>query len=262
MQEMQSMIEYLYLIPVGILIAALASTMGIGGGLLWAPFLILFVGLDIKYVIPLSLLIQIVGMASSAYSYFRKKMLYWKLAMSLLPFMIGGIVVGVILSKVIAQTNIIELGLGILSMFISLFFSFQTENYDARLNNDINIKAPFWMRISSVAFATISALFSIGIGDFFIPLFRGKLKIPMPNAVGTSLFLNFSVALIAGVTHFFLTPDIPSYIYIIYLYAAIGVAIGGQFGPFISSLIDEARMKELFVFILMMIGLHLIYQSL
>lgn len=244
------------------MISALASTMGIGGGLLWAPFLILFVGLDIKYVIPFSLLIQMVGMASSAYSYFRKKMLYRKLAISLLPYMILGIIFGVVLSKIISQGKAIELGLGILSMLISLFFSFQTENYDATLNEDKNIKAPFWMQVSSVGFATISSLFSIGIGDFFIPLFRGKLKIPMPNAVGTSLFLNFSVATIAGLIHFFLLPDIPTYLYFIYLYASIGVAIGGQFGPFISSLIDEARMKELFVFILMMIGLHLIYQSL
>lgn len=256
------MLEYLYILPVGIMIAALASTMGIGGGLLWAPFLILFVKIDIVYVIPLSLLIQVVGMGSSTYSYFRKKMLYWKLAFSMLPFMVGGIALGVFFSQMIGHTNAIEMGLGIISMLISLFFSFQTENYDARLNDDKTIKAPLWLRISSIGFATISSLFSIGIGDFFIPLFRGRLKIPMPNAVGTSLFLNFFIASVAGITHLILAPTIPTHIYFIYLYAGIGVAIGGQFGPFISSHIDEARLKELFVFILMMIGLHLIYKSL
>lgn len=256
------MFEYIYLIPVGITIAALASTMGIGGGLLWAPFLILVVKLDISYVVMLSLLIQIVGMASSTVTYFRKGMLYWKLARSMLPFMLIGIALGVFLNKIVAHTNAIELGLGVISMFIALFFSFQTENYDARLNTDHNVVAPLWLRFSSFFFASISALFSIGIGDFLIPLFRGKLKIPMPNSVGTSLFLNFVVAASAGIVHFILTPDIPTQVYLIYLYAAIGVALGGQLGPFISSHVTEARLKELFVFILMMIGLHLIYQSL
>jgi uncharacterized membrane protein YfcA len=45
------------------------------------------------------------------------------------------------------------------------------------------------------------------------------------------------------------------------LWAIPGVLIGGQIGPLVITKIDERQLKEVFVFLLTLIGVHLVYRS-
>jgi uncharacterized protein len=45
------------------------------------------------------------------------------------------------------------------------------------------------------------------------------------------------------------------------LWAVPGVIIGGQIGPRITEKINERMLKEVFIFLLTLIGIHLIYNS-
>ncbi|MEA3332577.1 MAG: TSUP family transporter, partial [Pseudomonadota bacterium] len=44
-------------------------------------------------------------------------------------------------------------------------------------------------------------------------------------------------------------------------WAAPGVLIGGQIGPRITGYINERMLKEVFIFMLTLIGIHLIYNA-
>ena len=66
------------LLPVGVLIATIATLLGIGGGIVWVPYLILVMDFDAKEAIILSFAIQVIGMASgSMKSLVQKKI--WRL---------------------------------------------------------------------------------------------------------------------------------------------------------------------------------------
>jgi len=255
--------ELWYLIPVGIFIATFASLIGIGGGLLWAPFLILFLKIDPKLAVLISFFIQFVGMGSATFSNIRNKQIYWKLAIRVIPFIALGVIAGTFLNQRLANPKFLEMGIGIVSIFVSLFFAFQTEKYDINMNLDKSILPPLWFKAQSGFFGIISGLFSVGIGDFLIPIMRSKLKIPMKYTIGTSLFLNFSIAFMGSIFSFGLsTSTLDQHHFWILGYSWIGVIIGGQLGPKLSNTVADTRLKETFIFVLLLIGIHLIYQSL
>jgi len=254
--------EYLILLPAGIVIASTASLMGIAGGVVWVPFLILVMKMDAHEAILLSFAVQVVGMGSAVSNYIRHKKVYWNLALSMAPFIFLGILVGSYLSQRVAGSQLTEIVMGVVTMTIAVFFASQTEAYDERLNEDNKIKAPRWMRGSGMFMGTISGFLSIGIGDFFIPMIRSKLKIPMTNAVATSLILNFSVAVSGAITHGLLHAGSVGKLGKPFVFAAAGVFIGGQLGYLLSKKVNENRLKEMFIFLLILIGLHMIYQAL
>jgi len=250
------------LFPVGIIIATFASLMGIAGGVVWVPYLILVMDMNPHEAIILSFGIQIIGMGSGVSNYIRSKKVYWNLAASMGPFVILGILIGSYLSQRVAGVQAMKIVMGSVSMIIAVYFASQTEAYDETLNTNPKIKAPIWLRGSGVFMGVVSGFLSIGIGDFLIPAIRSKLKISMVNAVATALIINFSVAVIASMTHTILSGGFLKSLLTPFLFGAGGVFIGGQLGYLLSKRVNEQRLKEMFIFILMIIGLHMIYHAL
>lgn len=255
-------IEQLLLIPVGIVIASFASLIGIGGGLIWAPFLILVLGLEPQLAVMFSFLIQFAGMGSATYSNIKNKLIFWNLAILLFFPIFTGIIIGAFINQNIYQGIYIKLGLGILCIVVSLLFAFQSESYNLNLNENPLTKPPVWLRLQSIIWGIISGLFSIGTSDFLIPVIRSRLKIPMQYAVGTCILLNFSLSLMGGIIHIIIKGSFPFDKINILLLSWIGVLIGGQLGPKLSARIGDNRLKEIFIFALLLLGIHLIYQSL
>ena len=60
-------------LPVGILIASVASTVGIGGGILWMPFLMIIFKLKPDQAVVTSLLIQSAGMGSGTVAFWQQQ---------------------------------------------------------------------------------------------------------------------------------------------------------------------------------------------
>lgn len=251
------------MIPIGIFIGSFASTMGIGGGILWAPYLILVRDMDPRLAVFFSFLIQMVGMGSAAFRNFIKKQLLIKFAVKATPFILIGAASGAFINQRLANIQTLEIGLGFIAIMISIAFAFQREKYDESLNIDNTISPPMKFNLSSFLFGNISGIFSIGIGDFLIPMMRGKLKIPMRYAVGTSLFFNFLLAVGGSIFHFLMSQKsytLETFEPLVYIWP--GVMIGGQLGPYLSEKISDQRLKEVFIFVMMVIGMHLIYQAL
>ncbi|MBN2436799.1 MAG: sulfite exporter TauE/SafE family protein [Spirochaetes bacterium] len=256
------MIEYIWLIPVGMIISTFASVIGIGGGLIWAPFFILLLGMEPQHAAMYSFAVQIVGMGSAAITNIVHKNIYWKLVFFLMPLIFIGELAGSFVNQRIASPDVLQGAMGVMSIFVSLFFAFQPERYDAVLNEDRKTKPPCWMMGLCIPFGSFSGLFSVGIGDNLVPLFRSKLKISMTNAVGTCLFLNLVIALVGLVLHLCLSGNNFGFLNLdILVMCWIGVFTGGQIGPRVSGSIGDNRLKEMFIFILMLIGIHLIYKA-
>ncbi len=182
---------------------------------------------------------------------------------SLLPLIAVGVTAGAYLNQRVANPNMLKGILGMVSIAVSIFFTVQTEKYDSTLTVNRLTPPPLWLKIQSPLLGWICGLLSIGIGDFLIPVMRGKMKIPMKYSVGTNLLLNFSIALMGSVFHltfseYQFTPNMIQ----ILIFSWIGVFIGGQLGPALSNHFDDTRLKEIFIFLLLLMGIHLIYKSL
>lgn len=254
--------DYWVLLPAGVVIATTASMLGIGGGIVWMPFLLLVMKFNPKESLQLSFAIQAVGMASATLMYLRNKMIFWRLALILAPFIFVGMVAGSYLSQRVAAAGDVELALGVFSMTIAIFFAFQRESYHTALAQDNKITPPWWLRGFSFLIGGVSGFLSTGIGDVLIPTLRTRMKVAMQNAVGTALLLNFFAAMTGSVSHLFLAQELPRDFFTAFGYAAVGVFIGGQLGSYLSQKVDDYRLKELFIFLLMIIGLHMIYEAL
>ena len=122
------MIAELILVLCGIAISSVYMAVGIGGGILWTPLLILAYGLSPQEAITTSLLIQVIGMGSGSIAYFRAGLV--KVRLSLLFFIVAlpGVVIGSFISvNLSAQT--VQMALGIMAMMLAIMFVSQPWAY-------------------------------------------------------------------------------------------------------------------------------------
>jgi uncharacterized membrane protein YfcA len=243
--------------PAGLLIATAASSVGIGGGILWMPFLLIVMKLQPDAAVMTSLLIQSVGMASGTLAYARRKQVDPWLAVFLLVVAVPGIAAGGWATTQVGADHL-ALFLGMLTLTTAFIFVSAHQDYDDAGLQRLPIRRikPYAGVVSAMAVA--SGMLSVSIGEWLIPLLRSRLKLRMHTAVATSITTIFGTCLIGALIHFALGAE--AHLGVL-SWALPGVLIGGQLGPRVMERIHERRLKEVFVFLLTLIGIHLIYNS-
>ena len=108
-------------------------------------------------------------------------------------------------------------------------------------------------------FGFIMGFLSLGIGEWLIPAMRSKLKLSMKRCVATIVPMMFLLAVVAASLHWTLMEEAVEINYL--LWGGLGTLIGGQLGPRVAKYIDDKILKETFIFLMTLIGIHLIFQS-
>jgi uncharacterized membrane protein YfcA len=251
------MFESWFSLPVGILIATVVSTVGIGGGVLWMPYLLIILKMRPDTAVVTSLLIQTAGMGSGTLAFWQKRRIDFRLMAFALVVTIPGVGVGAYLTRILAPVHL-ELILGCLTLLTALAFVSAQQNYGeaGRERAEIKTAKRYGWTISAMAVA--SGMLSVSIGEWLVPLMRSKLSLRMGVAVATSVASVFGTCVLALLFHSLMGArvDLPAL-----LWAVPGVIIGGQIGPRIAGRINDRILKELFIFLLTLIGIHLIYNS-
>jgi uncharacterized membrane protein YfcA len=251
------MFESWFSLPVGILIATVVSTVGIGGGVLWMPFLLIFLKLEPDTAVVTSLLIQTAGMGSGSVAFWRKRQIDLRLTAFVLLVTIPGVGVGAYLTRMLAPVYL-EFILGCLTLVTALAFVSAQQRYGdtGRERAEIKTAKHYGWAISAMAVA--SGMLSVSIGEWLVPLIRSKLSLRMGIAIATSVACVFGTCVLALLFHSLMGArvNLPSL-----LWAVPGVIVGGQIGPRIAGRINDRILKELFIFLLTLIGIHLIYNS-
>lgn len=251
------MLENSLSFPVGILIAMVASTVGIGGGILWMPFLLIILKIPPEKAVVTSLMIQTAGMGSGTLAFWQKKSIDVKFLMMLLPITIPGIAMGAFLTQVLAPKHL-ELILGMLTLMTALIFVSANQGYSdqgrARVDPQ-KARRSVWI-VSAMAIA--SGMLSISIGEWLVPYMRGRLSLRMNVAIATSISTIFGTCVLGALLHLGLGSRAE---WGTLLWAVPGVIAGAQIGPRIAERINERALKEVFIFLLTLIGIHLIYNS-
>jgi uncharacterized membrane protein YfcA len=106
--------------------------------------------------------------------------------------------------------------------------------------------------------ALASGMLSVSIGEWLVPFMRSRWSLRMSVAVGTSIATIFGTCVIGAAFHLVMGSRAD---WTAIAWAVPGVILGGQIGPRIAGHVNDRLLKEIFIFLLTLIGIHLIYNS-
>lgn len=243
--------------PAGLCIATMVTMVGFGGGILWMPFLLIVLKLDPATAIITSLLIQTAGTASGSYAYMRRRKADIRLALLLLTLALPGLAFGAYVAHRLSLSHI-GIIIGVVSLGTAVLFVSSNHKYGAEGNERVELAAACKHSWIAGIMAVMSGMLTINIGEWLVPVMQRKMHLRMTNAVATCILVTFGMSLLGAGAHFAMAgrPSLQTM-----LWAVPGVLMGGQIGPRLVAKIDDRVLKEIFVFLLTLIGIHLVYSS-
>jgi len=241
----------------GIAIATVVTITGIGGGVFWMPFLMLVLGVPPDVAVPTALAIQVAGIGSGTVRYLWIKKVDVPLGLLCAGMAVPMVVVGSYLSQRL-PSHVLEVALGLVTIGISLFFISGDDWFTDERRTRVQPREAVGFGVVPLASSFVSGLLSVGVGDFIVPIMVKRFKLSMDVAVGTAVFVMTIVAVIGAASHLAFGGrfDIP-----VLLWSVPGVIIGGQIGPGLAGRIDDRSLREVFIFLLLLIGIHILYNS-
>lgn len=251
------MLSAALLLLAGIAISTIAMSVGIGGGILWAPLLIVVYGLSPVEAVTYSLIIQIFGMGSGTLAFYRSGQTDLKLSALLAAVAVPGVVIGSFGTHHIDE-NSLRLILGIMAMMLALMFV--ARNTEADHNRERGFQARQLGPLLPIPgfFGFIMGLLSLGIGEWLIPALRDRLRLSMSHAVAVVVPMMLMLAIVSSLIHInrieALNPD-----YVVW--GSIGTVIGAPVGARLSRVINDRLLKEAFIFIMTLLSVHFVFRS-
>jgi uncharacterized membrane protein YfcA len=243
--------------PAGIFIATIVMLVGFGGGVLWMPFLLVVLQASPETAIITSLLIQTAGTGSGSIAFIRQKKTDNRLALVMFCVALPGVLAGAFLAHYVILSHI-EMIIGIISLATALLFVASNQKYTDKGLERVKLKEAFRHLWIPIVMSIATGMLTLNIAEWLIPSMRKKMGLKMANAIATCVLLTCGECLAGVLIHGRMgaKPDLG-----IAFWAIPGVIIGGQLGSTLASRIDERLLKEMFIFFLTLIGIHLVYSS-
>ncbi len=251
------MVPFWLAFPAGVCIATMVTIVGFGGGILWMPVLLMVFKMEPAAALLTSLMIQTVGTASGSFAYVRNKKADIRLALLLLAIGAPGLALGAYIGQ---QLTLSHMGLiiGVTSLGTALLFVSANHKYGQEGNERVEFKDAGRHSWIAGVMAVMCGMLTINIGEWLVPVMQRKMRLKMSHSVATCVLITCGMSALGAAAHLMMEskPNLS-----VLLWAAPGVIIGGQIGPRLVTRIDERQLKEVFIFLLTLIGVHLVYRS-
>jgi len=104
----------------------------------------------------------------------------------------------------------------------------------------------------------MTGLVSMGAGDFLVPMLRTRLGMRMDAAIGNCLVLMAVNAVVVSGLLLLRGQEFPLGVV---LWASAGVVIGGQIGPRLAARVPDQTLKEVFIYGLSLVGIHVLFKA-
>lgn len=262
---------------VALITAFAGSLLGLGGGVLFVPIMLLFAkSLDgfewatPQAIVGISLIAMIFTTMSSTYANWRKGLVDFRLGLYLVSGSVPGGVMGSWLNRYV-QVESFPLYFGSLLIFISMLFLLkpksQAEGLEHRkgslrifLMNGVAYKYKItWIQPFIISFfvGTLSGLFGIGGGSMIVPSLIILFGVPPHIAIATALFMIIFSSGVGSITHIALGHIPWHYV----LYVVPGAIVGGWFGAKVNQVMNGSMLIRILQICLLFIGIYLIADS-
>lgn len=184
------------IILVAILIAIVAffySNLGLGGGQLYVPIMVLFFvpHLEMREIVPLSLTFAFVTMLSSTYSHNRKQLVDFRLGLQLAAAGLIGVAVGVVFTSTV-DDRIVKAGFAALLVIVAtkmILDIYRAKPDSTASPTEFTINRRLAGMGVSVLTGFLVGSFGIGGGVVSVPLIIYVFRFEPRKAIGTSALL-------------------------------------------------------------------------
>lgn len=252
------MLTALFLVLSGVVIATISMAVGIGGGILWTPLLIFAYGMHTMDAVTSSLLIQCVGLASGTLAYKRNRLTDFRLSLLVFLAALPGVVLGSFATHQLLSEDFLKLLLGIMALLLAIMFVAQQSEGDE--NKVLDYSKSELGRLLPIPgfFGFFMGMLSLGIGEWLIPALRSHLRIGIRQAVGIVIPAMFMLVLFATSMHLVQSESVALSPVLL---GAAGTVVGAQLGAHVAQRINERLLKEGFIYLMTLIGIHFIFHA-
>jgi uncharacterized membrane protein YfcA len=252
----------------GGLAGAMAGLLGIGGGALIVPVLVIVFegqGVNPDIIMQLALgtsLATIVFTAvSSASAHHRRGTLDWAIFRRLAPAIVVGTLIGAAVADHLASRTLQW-------MFVVFMFAVAAQFARGTTATHAHARLPGWfgMNFAGTIIGLASALFGIGGGSLSVP-FMTWCSVPVKRAIGTSAAIGLPIAvsgaagfLVAGLDEPGRPPWSLGYI-VLPAFASIVVAstLAAPLGARLAHRLSDATLRRLFALFVALLGLRMLW---
>lgn len=255
-------LEAIILIVVAVGVGTLASMLGIGGGIINTPMLIIAFGLSALLAPAAALLAALFVALASTITYHRQqpRPIVNKVGLFLAMTTIPGSWVGVWLRSLITDDYLLRLVFGILLFPVALKMLNAKKRGKADFASEIagfNMSQVPRQRLilallGGFGGGTVAGLLGVGGGVVVVPVLTVLVGLPIHAAVATSMFtMIFTTTSGTVVNYFVLQATGEAERIMMYgILLGIGMIVGGQIGPRIACKINAVQLKRIFGLVL------------
>ncbi len=244
------------MLPISILIAILANSSGFSGGVLFQPIFNLVFNIPIQNAIATGIATETVGMTSGALRYIFLKMVELPIGFTMIMLTIPGVILGNFALLVI-NSDFLILVLGLIIFGIATMQLINAFKRSFGKKEKIPIEEIYrYMWIPPIG-GFFSAATGTGICELAQPVLEKGMDMKTKRANATAILVeatgDWAITILnlhAGLI-----------IWEIWIFAGIGVMIGGQIGPYLSKYLPDKAVKIIFSVSVVIIGLFYIYKG-
>ncbi len=240
-----------------VLIGLSLGLLGGGGSILTVPVLVYALGMDAKVSIALSLAIVGATALIGSITHWKAKNVNLKIAAIFGPVAMVGTFLGAKLS--VFMSGAAQLILFAIVMIIASFFMIRGRKDPGNSEEELeNNKLPVMLIIiEGIAVGILTGLVGVGGGFMIVPALVLLAKVPMKQAVGTSLLI-IAMKSFAGFLGYMGTIEIPwSFLGIFTIFTAVGIILG----TFLVKYVPQDKLKKIFGYFLIIMGVFILYKN-
>ncbi len=265
---MFSILAIFIYILVGAFAGIIGALLGIGGGVLIVPALLVFfsfLGFPKAYVMHIaigtSLASMVINTLGATYFHNRKKHIVWKVIKRILLGVIVGCFIGVFVARELSS-NILQIIFGIFACLLAFFFIKPMK----KVKKAMKIPGLFLFTLIGTGIASLANLLGLGGGFFTLPIlfyfhFKGAKAIGTSSAISFFITLGGAIGCLVSVKEPILIPGCVGYVYVP-AFLAIGLSslLTSFYGVKLSHTLPINVIRRIFAATIISVGLMMIFK--
>ncbi|MFH0977316.1 MAG: sulfite exporter TauE/SafE family protein [Spirochaetota bacterium] len=248
--------EYWFMLPISICVAILANSSGFSGGVLFQPIYNLVLNIPIPNAIATGIATETVGMTSGAIRYIMFKMVELPIGFTMIMLTIPGVIIGNY-ALLIVNENLLKLILGVIIFGVATMQLINAFKRSFGKKENIPIEDIYGYMWVPPLGGFFSATTGTGICELAQPVLEKGLNVKTKRANATAIL----VEAIGDWAITILNLHAGLIIWEIWIFAGVGVIIGGQIGPYVSRYLPDRVVKIIFSISVVIIGVFYIFKS-
>jgi uncharacterized membrane protein YfcA len=249
------MIE-LTLIPLGTLIATVFSMVGLAGGVLMVPALVLLFGLGTQQAVGVSLFAIMFMTISAAIAYAIRGMIDYRVGLLLDTLDVPGAILGAYITTLIASGWLAGM-FGALLLLVAANISLRRDEGSMGHPSQglpLTRKVLLYCTAGSFLSGVVSAMFGVGGGIIDEAVMILLLGMSIRLSAGTAVFGMAITTFAAVLPHWFLGNILLGYA----IPLTVGCVLGGQIGPHLSGRVRAVTLRKVLGVVVILVGLRML----